>query len=45
MEKLVGCNFVLNIKELVEKYNGIWKKVSNSIKKELDFKFIYNRKI
>ena len=30
--------------ELIEKYNGIWNKVCNSIKKELDCGPIYNKK-
>ena len=30
--------------ELLEKYNDIWEKVSNSIKKELDCKPIYDQK-
>ena len=31
--------------ELLKKYNGIWNKVSDSIKKELDCKPIYNKKV
>ena len=30
--------------ELVETYTDIWNRVSNSIKKELDFKPVYNNK-
>ena len=30
--------------ELVETYTNIWNRVSNSIKKELDFKPIYSNK-
>ena len=34
--------FLIEDDELLKKYNGIWNKVSNSIKKELDNEPIYN---
>ena len=37
--------FFIKDAELLEKYNGILSKVSNSIKKGLDCKPIYNKKI
>ena len=30
--------------ELLEKYNGIWKKLSNIIKKEFNCEPVYNKK-
>ena len=35
--------FFIEDDELLEIYNGIWNKVSNSIKKELDCEPIYNK--
>ena len=34
--------FCVKDDELLEKYNGIWNKVNNSIKKKLDCEPIYN---
>ena len=44
--KLNGCifYFFLLFDELLEKYNDIWKSIRNSIKKELDYEPIYNRR-
>ena len=36
MEKLNGYIFFIEDDELLETYNGIWDKVSTSIKKEID---------
>ena len=36
--------FFIENDELLEKCNGIWNKVSNGIKKELDCKPIHNKK-
>ena len=36
--------FLIKDDELLEKYNEIWEKVKNSIKKELDSKPRYNEK-
>ena len=36
--------FFIEDDKLLETYNNIWNKVSNSIKKELDWKAIYNKK-
>ena len=44
-------SFLIRNDELLEEYNGIWKKGSNSIKKEFNKKYLktkiksYNRKI
>ena len=38
-------SFLMKDEKLLEKYNEIWKKVSNIIKKEFDSKPIYNKKI
>ena len=35
-------SFLIKHKELLEKYNTIWKKVKNSIKKELGSEPVYN---
>ena len=34
-------SFLIEDDELLEKYNKIWKKVKNSIKKEFDSKPVY----
>ena len=36
--------FLIKDKKLLNKYNEIWKKVSNIIEKELDSKPVYNEK-
>lgn len=45
MIKLDACNFFTEDTELPEKYNGIWNKVSNSAKKELDCKPTCSKKV
>ena len=35
-------SFFMEDDKLLEKYNEIWEKVCNSIKKEFDSKLIYN---
>ena len=37
-------SFLIKDDELLEKYNKIWKKVSNSIKKGFDSEPVYNEK-
>ena len=37
-------SFLIKDDELLEKYNGIWEKVKNSIKKEFDSEPLYNEK-
>ena len=37
-------SFLIKDDELSEKYNGIWEKVSKSIKKEFDSESVYNKK-
>ena len=37
-------SFLMKNEELQEKYNEIWDKVSNSMKKEFDSKPVYNEK-
>ena len=37
-------SFLIKNENLLEKYNLIWKKVSNIIKKEFDSKPVYNKK-
>ena len=37
-------HFLIEDGELLEKYNDVWNKVSNSVKKEFDTKPIYNKK-
>ena len=44
MEKLNGYNFFIEDDELLETYNGIWDKVGNSIKKEIDCEPITRKK-
>ena len=36
-------SFLIKDDELSEKYNGIWEKVSKSIKKEFDSESVYNK--
>ena len=36
-------NFLIKNDDLLKKYNDIWNKVSNSIKKEVDCEPIYNK--
>ena len=42
--KLYACLFLMKDDELLEKYNEIWEKVSESIIKEFDSEPIYNEK-
>ena len=42
--KTKWMQFFIKGDELLESYNDIWNNVSNSIKKELDCKPIYNKK-
>ena len=37
-------SFLIKDDELLEKYNEIWEKIKNSIKKEFDSKSVYNEK-
>ena len=37
-------SFFIRNDKLFEKYNEIWKKVSNSLKKEFNSKPVYNKK-
>ena len=37
-------SFLIKDDELLEKYNGIWEKIKNSIKKEFDSEPLYNEK-
>ena len=37
-------SFLINDDELLEKYNNIWEKVKNDIKKEFDSEPVYNKK-
>ena len=37
-------SFLIKIDELLEKYNKIWEKVNNSIKKEFDSEPVCNEK-
>ena len=41
--KLYICSFIKD-NELLKKYNEIWEKVKNSIKKEFDSEPVYNEK-
>ena len=41
--KLYICSFIKD-NELLKKYNEIWEKVKNSIKKEFDTEPVYNEK-
>ena len=43
-DKSECMSFLIKDEKLLEKHNKIWKKVSNSIKKEFDSKPVYNRK-
>ena len=36
--------FLMKVKEFLQKYNKIWEKVSNIIKKKFNSKLIYNKK-
>ena len=38
-------SFLIKDDELFEKYNEIWGKVKNSLKKEFDSEPVYNKKI
>ena len=38
-------SFLIKDGELLEKYNEIWEKVKNSIKKEFDSEPVYNEKV
>ena len=43
-DKSECMSFLIKDEKLLEKYNKIWKKFNNSIKKEFDSKPVYNRK-
>ena len=43
-DKAKCMSFLIKNENLLEKYNSIWKKVSNIIKKEFDSKPVYNKK-
>ena len=42
-DKTKCMSFSIKDNKLFEKYNDIWKKVSNIIKKEFDSKTVYNK--
>ena len=42
--KLEYISFLIKDDELLEKYNEIWEKVKNSLKKEFDSEPVYNEK-
>ena len=44
IDELNICFFKIKNVALLKKYNGIWKKVSNSIKKVFDSEPVYNEK-
>ena len=44
LDKTKCMSFLIKYEKLLEKYNEIWKKVSNIIKKEFDSSPIYNEK-
>ena len=43
-DEIEYMSFLIKDDGLLEKYNQIWEKVKNSIKKEFDSKPIYNEK-
>ena len=43
MFKLNECIFLIEVYDLLEKYNTIWDKVSIDVKKEFDCKPVYNK--
>ena len=43
-DKIKCMSFLIKDEKLLEKYNGIWKNVSNIIKKEFDSKSVCNEK-
>ena len=43
--KLHLCFLLIKDDELLEKYNEIWEKVKDSLKKELDNESVYNKNI
>ena len=43
-DKTKCMSFLIKDKKLLEKYNEIWKKVGNIIKREFDSKPVYNEK-
>ena len=43
MDKLKGCNFLIEDDDLLEKYTTIWDKFSADIEKEFDNKPVYNK--
>ena len=43
MFKLNECTFLIEVYDLLEKYNTIWDKVSIDVKKEFDCKPVYNK--
>ena len=44
VHKLNICPFLIKDDESLEKYNEIWEKVKNSIKKQFDSEPLYNKK-
>ena len=42
--KLNICFFRMKSNEIIEKYNEIWKRASNSVKQWFDAKSVYNEK-
>ena len=40
----LNSSFFIKHDELLEKYNEIWEKVKNSLKKEFDSEPVYNEK-
>ena len=43
-DKTKNMSFLMKGNEVLEKYNEIWKKIINSIKKESDRESVYNEK-
>ena len=44
LDETKHMSFLVKDDELLEKYNGIWEKVSQSIREELDSEPVYNEK-
>ena len=42
--KLKWMYFLIEDDELLQKYNNVWSKVSNSVKKELDATDVHDKK-
>ena len=41
---MIKDEVLIKNEKLLQKYNGIWNKVSSSIKKQLDSQLIYNKR-